>query len=61
MPESNHIDILLNGKPHQASDGWTIRDLVRHLGLQPGQLAVEVNRSIVRRSAWQDQTIQQGD
>ena len=57
----NQIEIVVNGEPRQAPANWTVQDLVDGLELQNGQVAVEVNRAIARRSNWPQTRIQDGD
>jgi thiamine biosynthesis protein ThiS len=44
------IAITVNGERRELPVGSTIADLVRELGLQPAQVAVERNRELVRRA-----------
>lgn len=60
MP-TEQIEIVVNGEPRQAPASWTVQDLVAGLDLQPGQVAVELNREIARRSNWPQTRIQDGD
>ena len=49
MPESTtHVHITLNGQPQAVPPGTTVADLVRQSGLREDQVAVEVNRRVVR-------------
>jgi len=42
-------------------EGSVISDLIKTLGLNPGRLAVELNRRIVRRANWDSTSISEGD
>ena len=55
------MDIELNGERTAVEAGSTVRALVERLGLNPAQVAVEVNRQIVSRARWDDCILQPGD
>ncbi len=61
MPETDQIEITLNGESRQVPANCTVQKLVEGLKLPSGQVAVEVNRSIARRSSWPQTCIQDGD
>lgn len=44
------MNITLNGTTREIPDGLTVRELVEHLGLGGGPVAVEINREIVPRA-----------
>jgi len=44
------MNVILNGEPRSVPDGLTVRDLVIHLGLAGGPVAVEINREVVPRA-----------
>jgi thiamine biosynthesis protein ThiS len=46
------IEILLNGEKTSVPAGFTVLDLLRFLGLEPSRVAVELNRTLVRKDAW---------
>jgi len=46
------ISIVVNGEERTVSEGETITDLVRALGLDPERLAIELDRRIVKRAQW---------
>lgn len=58
---SEKIEILLNGKREQISTGSSIKSLLKDLGLKEGQVAVEVNRQIIRRDDWPTYSLEPGD
>ena len=43
------LDIVLNGEPRRVPGPATLADLLRHLGLDPRMVVVELNHQIVRR------------
>jgi thiamine biosynthesis protein ThiS len=46
------ISIVVNGEGRAVREGETIAGLVRALDLDPERLAIELDRRIVKRSAW---------
>ena len=44
--------IVVNGESREVRAGETIAGLVRTLELDPGRLAIELDRRIVKRTAW---------
>ena len=44
------MEIIVNGTSKHVPDDLTVKDLVAHLGLHGGPVAVEVNREIVPRA-----------
>ncbi len=54
------IGITVNGQPQQAPAGLSLADLLRHLDIEPTRVAVELNRNIVRKSAWEATAIDAG-
>ena len=55
------MTIIVNETETEVPEGSFISDLIRSLGLNPGRLAVELNRTIIRRSAWDSTSISEGD
>jgi thiamine biosynthesis protein ThiS len=55
------IEILLNGEKRLISNLYTVEDLIRHLDLKREQVAVEVNRSILKRESWKEHPLEAGD
>ena len=46
------MEILVNGKSRRVDSGISVQDLIAALHLDPGRLAVERNREIMKRSDW---------
>ena len=46
------LDIVVNGEPHRTRDDQTVLGLIEQLGLDPEQVAVELDRNIVKQSLW---------
>jgi thiazole synthase len=53
--EKHTVIITLNGERREVPEAMTVARLLRHLGVKPEQVAVEVNRDLVTRSR-HDQT-----
>ena len=53
--------VTLNGKSRELSDDSTIQDVVKSLGLQEKQVAVEHNQSILKREKWNQTAVAEGD
>ena len=55
------INLQVNGDNHTISAPASVKGLLEILGLRQDRLAVEVNRRIVRKAAWPDTLLQDGD
>lgn len=56
------VRIKINGEPRDLPQGpITLKELVDILKLTPQRIAVEVNRTIVRRNDWEKTTLREGD
>ncbi len=53
---TKQIEIVVNGQARPAPAGCTLNELLVWLEVDPARVAVELNRSIVQRQAW-DQTL----
>ena len=58
--QTNGVKIVLNGEPRSVPAGLNIEQLLRFLEIDPGRVAVEFNRSIVRKPDWQSSEIEDG-
>ena len=54
------MQLLINGAPTSLPEAATVSDLIASLEL-PGRIAVEVNRQIVPRSAFDQRQLTEGD
>ena len=61
MLKTTHLEIVLNGKPRQLSEGATLADLLAELNLQPAYVAVEVNMELVPRGRHSQHVLREGD
>jgi thiamine biosynthesis protein ThiS len=55
------MQITLNGAARDVPEGLTVRELVVHLGLTAGPVAVEINRAIVPRAEHEARRVTAGD
>lgn len=55
------MNVTINGSPRDVPEDLTIEDLVVHLGLGDGPVAVEVNREIVPRAQHATQKVAAND
>ncbi|MFZ5927468.1 MAG: sulfur carrier protein ThiS [Acidobacteriota bacterium] len=54
------ISIRINGEEQQVPEDLNILSLVRHLGLDPARVAVEMNRRLVRKPDWESTRVEPG-
>jgi len=58
----NHVlDIQVNGELREFPVDLTVEGLVLALDLQPARVAIELNRSVVRRHQWAATVLHEGD
>ena len=55
------MEVIINGNAQNVPDDLTVKDLVVHLGLDGGPVAVEVNREIVPRAEHASRKVAGGD
>jgi thiamine biosynthesis protein ThiS len=55
------IPVKINGEPRSIPASLTVTDLIAHLGLSGGPVAVEVNREIIPRADHAKKKIQARD
>lgn len=55
------MEISVNGEPRTLAGPITVAALLAQLGFDPRRIAVERNREIVRRSAFADTAVREGD
>ena len=61
MTTRTSIQVRLNGKDQQIEEGHSVRSLLESLDLHPGMVVVELNREILARDSYDEQTISDGD
>ena len=57
----NELEIMVNGETRRVPGPATAADLLRHLGLDPRTVVVELNRKIVRRLQLDEIALADGD
>ncbi|MEO8088680.1 MAG: sulfur carrier protein ThiS [Gemmatimonadales bacterium] len=57
----SEIEIMVNGEPRLVPGPASAADLLRHLGLDPRTVVVELNRKIVRRPQLGHTPLAEGD
>jgi len=57
---TKQIEIVVNGQPRQSPAGLHLRELLVWLQVDPARVAVELNRSIVKREAWERTPVEPG-
>ena len=57
---SNTMAVSVNGAPRAFPAGSTLLDVVGTLNLDPERLAVELNRTIVKRHRWASTIVMEG-
>jgi thiamine biosynthesis protein ThiS len=55
------LQIQLNGEVQEVTEGCSLSELVQLLSLKPEQIAIELNREVIRRSEWANTTLQPED
>ncbi|MCS6913059.1 MAG: sulfur carrier protein ThiS [Myxococcota bacterium] len=55
------MGLTLNGEPYQVPAGTTVAGLLRALGMEPGQAAVERNGAVLPRREHEVTVLQEGD
>ena len=60
VSETKTIQVVLNGEPRSIPEGFHVGGLLEFLAIDPARVAVEVNRSIVRKQDWSATTVENG-
>jgi sulfur carrier protein len=55
------LRIQVNGEPHDIPDNLSLSELLDRLELPANRVAVELNKTVVRRSEWNNQRLQEED
>ncbi len=58
--ESQPIEIVLNGESKLVPEGLNVMELLVDLLVDPERVAVELNRTIVRRADWHERKVEGG-
>jgi thiamine biosynthesis protein ThiS len=51
---------MVNGEPRQVQPDQSITGLLECLGIAPDRVAIELNKSIIRKRDWERTTIPEG-
>lgn len=60
-PVQPTIELEINGEPRRLPAPRNVEELVAYLGVASDRIAVEVNRRIVRRQAWNETPVHDRD
>ena len=55
------MKLIVNGEFFETSNAGTITDLLNEINIAPGQVAVEVNLSIIRKADYSTFRLHEGD
>ncbi len=58
--ETKTIQVVVNGRPNSVPEGLNVSGLLRFLEIDASRVAVELNREIVRKTAWESTPIADG-
>jgi thiamine biosynthesis protein ThiS len=59
-PETNLIEIVVNGETRRPPAGLTILELLGWLDIDRSRVAVELNRNIIRQADWSVTRVEAG-
>jgi sulfur carrier protein len=59
MPAES-IRIYINGEPHEMPEAQTVSSLLAKLDIPTDRVAIELNKSIVRKREWQSTPVGEG-
>jgi sulfur carrier protein len=54
------IQVVVNGHPRDVPQGASLIELLQILEIDPSRVAVELNREIVRKPAWESTALDEG-
>lgn len=55
------LRIQINGEQREVEEALPVSQLVEVLNLKPEQIAIELNRSVVRRAQWESTLLREAD
>ena len=58
--KTNQVTIVVNGESRTVTAGLNVLEALTLLGIDPSRVAVELNRSIVRRPEWENTLVEDG-
>ena len=56
----SNMEVYVNGEPKRVTDGLTVAGLLAELAIDPARVAVELDRSIVRKADWGSTIVRTG-
>jgi sulfur carrier protein len=54
------MEVIINGEPRSIPENTSVAGLIALLGIEGETVAVELDRTIVRRAAWTERTLAPG-
>ena len=60
VAETKTIGSVLNGEPRRVPEGLNVAGLLEFLAIDASKVAVELNRSIVRKQDWSATVVEDG-
>jgi thiamine biosynthesis protein ThiS len=54
------MEVIINGEPRTIPENTSVAGLLSILGIEGESVAVELDRTIIRRAAWQERTLAPG-
>jgi thiamine biosynthesis protein ThiS len=61
MNPGQSIQVQVNGERKELRAGMTVRELLDHLGLHAGRVAIELNLEILPKAKWEETKVVGGD
>jgi thiamine biosynthesis protein ThiS len=58
---STTVQVVVNGEPLELSGGLNVTQLLSHLGIVTGRVAIERNLNILPRAQWDQTEVSAGD
>jgi thiamine biosynthesis protein ThiS len=58
--ETKTIEVVVNGQPKSVPQGFDLAAILQFLDVKPDRVAVELNRSIVRKTDWASTPVEAG-
>ena len=55
------MNVFLNGEVREVPDGLDLEQLLRHFSLPSQRVAIELNKSVVRRKDWAEVKVSESD
>ena len=55
------IPVFINGDQREIPENLNLKELLRFLGLKEERVAIERNRGIIKREAWEQVRVEPGD